>query len=142
MADSSFPRHRPNLTTDPPIHPRVEMILLERCRLRISDVHLPCVSVFRARYEVNPEKINEIEKGGLEFVGRDETGQRMEIAEIPREQRRSECSFSWICTNLSRSTSRTLSDDVYPVFCLLFFSPRTLAVSLRAPSPDHLQVSS
>lgn len=38
-----------------------------------------------ARYEVNPEKIGEIEAGGLEFVGRDESGLRMEIAEIPRE---------------------------------------------------------
>lgn len=37
------------------------------------------------RYEVNPEKIDEIEAGGLEFVGRDESGLRMEIAEIPRE---------------------------------------------------------
>lgn len=37
------------------------------------------------RYEVNPEKIDEIEAGGLEFVGRDESGLRMEIAEIPRK---------------------------------------------------------
>ncbi|CBJ33951.1 CTP synthase [Ectocarpus siliculosus] len=37
-------------------------------------------------YEVNPEKIDEIEAGGLEFVGRDESGLRMEIAEIPRSK--------------------------------------------------------
>ena len=36
-------------------------------------------------YEVNPKSIDEIESAGLEFVGRDETGLRMEIAEIPRE---------------------------------------------------------
>lgn len=36
---------------------------------------------------MNPEKIDEIEAGGLEFVGRDESGLRMEIAEIPRETR-------------------------------------------------------
>lgn len=36
-------------------------------------------------YEVNPEKIDAIEAGGLEFVGRDESGLRMEIAEIPRK---------------------------------------------------------
>lgn len=35
---------------------------------------------------MNPEKIEEIEAAGLEFVGRDESGLRMEIAEIPREQ--------------------------------------------------------
>ncbi|CAN0403429.1 unnamed protein product [Pylaiella littoralis] len=40
----------------------------------------------RHRYEVNPEKIDEIEAGGLEFVGRDESGLRMEIAEIPRSK--------------------------------------------------------
>lgn len=34
---------------------------------------------------MNPEKIDEIEAGGLEFVGRDESGLRMEIAEIPRK---------------------------------------------------------
>ena len=37
----------------------------------------------RHRYEVNPDKIAKIEAGGLEFVGRDETGRRMEIAELP-----------------------------------------------------------
>lgn len=37
------------------------------------------------RYEVNPEKVAEIEAAGLEFVGRDETGTRMEIAELPRK---------------------------------------------------------
>jgi len=40
----------------------------------------------RHRYEVNPEKVPEIEAAGLHFVGRDETGQRMEISELPREQ--------------------------------------------------------
>lgn len=39
---------------------------------------------FFSSYEVNPEKIDEIEAGGLEFVGRDDSGLRMEIAEIPR----------------------------------------------------------
>jgi CTP synthase len=38
----------------------------------------------RHRYEVNPEHVSTIEAGGLEFVGRDETGERMEIAELPR----------------------------------------------------------
>lgn len=43
------------------------------------------VPFFLSRYEVNPEKIDEIESAGLEFVGKDETGMRMEIVELPRE---------------------------------------------------------
>ncbi|EKX53177.1 hypothetical protein GUITHDRAFT_91955 [Guillardia theta CCMP2712] len=35
----------------------------------------------RHRYEVNPEKVADLEKSGLKFVGMDETGQRMEIVE-------------------------------------------------------------
>lgn len=38
----------------------------------------------RHRYEVNPEKVDALEKRGLVFSGRDETGQRMEIVELPR----------------------------------------------------------
>ncbi|KAH7682317.1 CTP synthase protein [Dioscorea alata] len=37
----------------------------------------------RHRYEVNPEMIMELERAGLKFVGRDETGRRMEILELP-----------------------------------------------------------
>lgn len=36
----------------------------------------------RHRYEVNPEYIARMETAGLHFVGKDETGQRMEIFEI------------------------------------------------------------
>ena len=36
----------------------------------------------RHRYEVNPDLINAIEKAGLVFVGKDETGQRCEIFEL------------------------------------------------------------
>lgn len=36
----------------------------------------------RHRYEINPEYIARLEAAGLHFVGRDETGQRMEIFEI------------------------------------------------------------
>lgn len=35
----------------------------------------------RHRYEVNPELVSQIESTGLRFVGKDDTGQRMEIAE-------------------------------------------------------------
>ena len=38
----------------------------------------------RHRYEVNPEVVPELEKAGLRFVGKDDTGTRMEIVELPR----------------------------------------------------------
>ncbi|KAI3676581.1 hypothetical protein L1987_86192 [Smallanthus sonchifolius] len=34
--------------------------------------------------EVNPEVVGDLEKTGLRFVGKDESGQRMEILELPR----------------------------------------------------------
>ncbi|KAK4742455.1 hypothetical protein SAY87_000456 [Trapa incisa] len=37
----------------------------------------------RHRYEVNPEMVPSLEKAGLSFTGKDETGQRMEIIELP-----------------------------------------------------------
>ena len=40
----------------------------------------------RHRYEVNPEKVREIERAGLYFSGRDDTNTRMEIAELSRER--------------------------------------------------------
>ncbi|CAI6337302.1 unnamed protein product [Periconia digitata] len=36
----------------------------------------------RHRYEVNPEYIGRLEKGGLSFIGKDEEGVRMEVVEI------------------------------------------------------------
>ncbi|KAL6714112.1 CTP synthase ura7 [Lecanora helva] len=36
----------------------------------------------RHRYEVNPEYVDTLEKAGLNFIGRDESGQRMEILEL------------------------------------------------------------
>ncbi|KAJ8491188.1 hypothetical protein OPV22_012909 [Ensete ventricosum] len=37
----------------------------------------------RHRYEVNPNMVAEFQKAGLAFVGKDETGRRMEIIELP-----------------------------------------------------------
>ncbi|XP_057970822.1 uncharacterized protein LOC131159715 [Malania oleifera] len=37
----------------------------------------------RHRYEVNPEAIGTLEEAGLKFVGKDESGRRMEIVELP-----------------------------------------------------------
>ena len=36
----------------------------------------------RHRYEVNPEMIEKFEERGLKFVGKDDTGRRMEIIEL------------------------------------------------------------
>ncbi|GAA5816047.1 CTP synthase ura7 [Mucor flavus] len=36
----------------------------------------------RHRYEVNPVHVNTFEKNGLQFIGRDDTGERMEIVEL------------------------------------------------------------
>ena len=38
----------------------------------------------RHRYEVNPEMVDELEQKGLKFVGKDETGTRMEICELAK----------------------------------------------------------
>jgi len=47
--------------------------------VRVSERH-------RHRYEVNPELVDQIDAGGLHFVGKDQVaGDRMEIAEISRD---------------------------------------------------------
>mmetsp|Transcript_14284 Transcript_14284/g.21101 ORF Transcript_14284/g.21101 Transcript_14284/m.21101 type:complete len:165 (+) Transcript_14284:1618-2112(+) len=38
----------------------------------------------RHRYEVNPDYVDAIHSAGLAFVGRDEKGERMEVAELKR----------------------------------------------------------
>ncbi|EFJ27006.1 hypothetical protein SELMODRAFT_96554 [Selaginella moellendorffii] len=40
----------------------------------------------RHRYEVNPELVDRLEEAGLTFVGKDETGRRMEIVELPEHK--------------------------------------------------------
>lgn len=47
----------------------------------------------RHRYEVNPEKVNEIHSAGLLLVGRDDSGERMEIAELPNHPYYVGCQF-------------------------------------------------
>jgi len=37
----------------------------------------------RHRYEVNPDYVDRVHEGGLKLVARDETGERMEVAELP-----------------------------------------------------------
>lgn len=38
--------------------------------------------MYTRRYEVNPELVDQIEDAGMLFVGKDETGERMEIVEL------------------------------------------------------------
>lgn len=40
----------------------------------------------RHRYEVNPASVEQLEKKGMKFVGKDETGNRMEIVELENSQ--------------------------------------------------------
>ncbi|GKZ91359.1 CTP synthase [Aspergillus niger] len=65
-------------------HPCVFQENTEWSRLR--SLYGPSVSQIeerhRHRYEVNPEMIEQIEKAGLSFIGKDIKGERMEIVEI------------------------------------------------------------
>jgi Glutamine amidotransferase class-I len=45
---------------------------------------LPTVFKATCRYEVNPELVAELEAAALRFVGKDETGQRMEVLELAK----------------------------------------------------------
>lgn len=36
----------------------------------------------RHRYEINPAYVDRIEAGGLQFTGKDEKGERMQVAEL------------------------------------------------------------
>lgn len=49
-------------------------------RLYQADAHVD--ERHRHRYEVNPQLVDKLEAAGLRFVGKDETGMRMEIVEI------------------------------------------------------------
>ena len=50
-------------------------------RLLQADTHID--ERHRHRYEVNPALIDSFEEAGLRFVGKDESGQRMEVIELP-----------------------------------------------------------
>ena len=86
---STTPPHFPNGTssrehTDPVLilngstanGPKVEQTLSPNSRpMIISERH-------RHRYEVNPTRIEQLTSSGLHFVGKDESGQRMEVVEL------------------------------------------------------------
>ena len=65
----------------------------------------------RHRYEMNPEKVDSVHAAGLALVGRDETGERMEISELPR--------------------------SVHPYYVGCQFHPEFLSRPLRPSPPFH-----
>jgi CTP synthase (UTP-ammonia lyase) len=65
----------------------------------------------RHRYEVNPDLVDQIEAKGLQFVGHDHEGKRMEVLELPQ--------------------------DVHPFFLAVQYHPEFTSRPLR-PSPPFL----
>ena len=63
-------------------HANGEMSTLQRMYGKKEEV----LERHRHRYEVNPDVVESIHNAGLLFVGRDETGTRMEVAELPRSE--------------------------------------------------------
>ena len=55
-------------------------------RVNINYLHevrcIPWYHTYRHRYEVNIKYVQELEANGLEFVGRDTSGERMEVFEL------------------------------------------------------------
>lgn len=66
--DTLFARDEARITADKASNIVTAAVVLER---------------HRHRYEVNPDRVSEIEQAGLFFTGRDDEGVRMEIAELP-----------------------------------------------------------
>lgn len=65
----------------------------------------------RHRYEMNPEKVDAVHAAGLALVGRDESGERMEVSELPR--------------------------SVHPYYVGVQFHPEFLSRPLNASPPFH-----
>ena len=59
---------------------RINRDLASSCALLQADKYID--ERHRHRYEVNPAHVELLEKSGLKFVGRDESGERMEIIEL------------------------------------------------------------
>jgi len=99
----------------------------------------------RHRYEVNPSIVEQIEGGGIIFSGKDETGERMEIVELPR------CvsCFAFRCFSSLRRAKLLRADlSSFPnVFLSLSLSPFSFLqncapVLLRCAVPPRVQLAS
>jgi CTP synthase len=65
---------------------------MSKCQL-LYDGKESILERHRHRYEVNPTYVDKIHDAGLLLVGRDETGERMEIAELPNHPYYVGCQF-------------------------------------------------
>jgi CTP synthase len=54
-------------------------------KIKSSSTSLVIHERHRHRYEINPSYVETLSKHGMEFIGRDETGERMEIFELRDE---------------------------------------------------------
>ncbi len=62
-------------------------VCMGRCQSAANIPYLVAIFPFQriavpCRYEVNPEMVPQLEAAGLMFVGKDETGERMEVVEL------------------------------------------------------------
>ena len=60
------------------LQPDTEQTIIRKLYQNQSEIH----ERHRHRYEVNPEYVEQLEKNGLQFVGKDSNGERMIILEL------------------------------------------------------------
>eukprot|EP00633_Aureoumbra_lagunensis_P007702 CAMPEP_0197320566 /NCGR_PEP_ID=MMETSP0891-20130614/60747_1 /TAXON_ID=44058 ORGANISM="Aureoumbra lagunensis, Strain CCMP1510" /NCGR_SAMPLE_ID=MMETSP0891 /ASSEMBLY_ACC=CAM_ASM_000534 /LENGTH=564 /DNA_ID=CAMNT_0042812037 /DNA_START=206 /DNA_END=1900 /DNA_ORIENTATION=- len=65
------------VSQSPKDEPSLAAIIYGQDKDRVTERH-------RHRYEVNPQLVPQLENAGLRFIGKDESGSRMEIIELPR----------------------------------------------------------
>ena len=116
----------------------------------------------RHRYEVNPTYIERLQTGGLEFVGKDEKGERMQILELRGMLASSYVDGSVSSDSLSQEHPYFLGLQAHPEFCTRPLNPSPLFLgfvaaacdpsvlneqlilqeeSFRPPHPEHCMVS-
>jgi CTP synthase len=77
--------------------PKSEASIIRKLYGNVSEVH----ERHRHRYEVNPGYVARLEKAGLQFIGRDEKGERMIILELigMSSHLKFNCRSSLLCCN-------------------------------------------
>eukprot|EP00958_Prasinococcus_capsulatus_P012618 scaffold1267_cov370-Prasinococcus_capsulatus_cf.AAC.2 len=107
---------------------------LYQAEKRINERH-------RHRYEVNPEMVDQLEEAGLRFVGKDETGRRMEIIELPGLVRPAlACGATRARTSLPAANARAWRClQVHPYFVGVQYHPEFKSRPGK-PSPWRLSV--
>lgn len=88
----------------------------------------------RHRYEVNPDYIDRLKQGGLEFLGKDEKGERMQFLEL-----RGTSPLHVSVGRLTRLEPHTPPSDRPPLLCCAASPPRILQpASQPIPSVPRL----